>query len=1313
MGQSRTPRITPQQVIKEAPIQAQSSGPVDLTDQATSLLETEIQTAMGNSVAQDLLKDAAQEEPEDAALLDLVGEVGDGGFASAEPPPPGDGSPPDPNEATGTQTEGAQTLAKASGGTTLAEPVVDKLAPVFGPKITDIKVHTEQPAVEQIDAGAAALGTDVFFAPGQFNPSTPEGLGLIAHELTHAIAPGASAGGGVTLGATDTSAEGEAERVQDAVQQSEATGGPIEAPQITSGGGDPTTIQRGGASVHFKKITFPALGLNSPNLTSLNNPNTKHNDSKKLGGLRNRDSKNLSPGQRKGLQIYAGNFMSDFSQANVPKVIDILGKLPTVDPSGHVSTIGAPGAGIAIQTVLHAIAILELGTEAAALLKASNAKNTEMYEVERHLDNPMGASGKTDFVVANKKGFAEKQTRGGDGDALNTTCTATSGLDPKQQKSINSTANAVSVISKSAGKSIKPLKTQATLTANKSTAKLENKQHGGSATPGQLQYENPNLYKVSPAGLQNHLYNSVEASKNSYTRASELGPTPQGRMHVGAGDHIVQDYYSHTNFIEVALNKYVQSAIANGANTNADLSSTVEPHGDHTDAHDIGSGHASNHKHKHKDPLKNTLSKDARDAARNRFVTRLAGQQEHKGKDKDQLVNAQFVSPVYKAVSVDESGNQRAAITSGTFGSTDTLISLAHMLVPVMPKLHASLKKSVDMLLGLVFKPKPDASWTSIAETLASSGRDGAALRVLIEGLGDAGLRIPVPTGVGFEIGSMPIKIMGVIPTGMSVPVPTGLDLTYSGVALAPALDTFVGAYNKVQTLKRGLAKVAGFIGAAAIAKAIDSSWNAATAKFHKEVQMAMSRWLVELVVRIQSEITKTPKLTPEQLGNIADGNMAEACNGLSLAIHHASESTSMSSRLNEGGDMHDLTVAKDRTGDATDTNADGSVSQEEKDAFIERQRQELERRVGPCKGSGTEQDPWKPITPLPPSHSEISKDHPHHDPGNHVKHQQPPDHNRTIFNQGSTNGTIFGVDKQRGEQYDKQQKQLKKSGEGPRQGDFHYPSPIDHIDKAKNLNTGSATLNKLAKGGSEFLQPAKGLRRKDTNGDGHADNSSSTFYSLGVALAQEAQRHLYKQMEAVWAETTKNPNFRLTGEESANHRDRGMKVGHDEIQKQAAQHQRIERARAKGKTAIEIPPNGDLTLAQITKAHAPALIDTHGGKRYDNTDSRWTELKGANANIPENVKADTNLTLVIPNHTIKFPPGWLVRSNMRHAQTAADAGKRGPALTKMHDLVDLFVSHPDDSTWWQTVVDNYVTANEEEVFGHIKARNKTLANRR
>ncbi len=62
--------------------------------------------------------------------------------------------------------------------------------PRFGRDFSNVRLHTDSGAGEtaqQLNARAFTLGRDIAFAPGEYQPETPEGRRLMAHELTHVV----------------------------------------------------------------------------------------------------------------------------------------------------------------------------------------------------------------------------------------------------------------------------------------------------------------------------------------------------------------------------------------------------------------------------------------------------------------------------------------------------------------------------------------------------------------------------------------------------------------------------------------------------------------------------------------------------------------------------------------------------------------------------------------------------------------------------------------------------------------------------------------------------------------------------------------------------------------------------------------------------------------------------------------------------------------------------------------------------------------------------------------------------------------------
>jgi Domain of unknown function (DUF4157) len=76
------------------------------------------------------------------------------------------------------------------GGRPLDVAVRRRLAPVLGDPLADVRVHTDTRAAglaHAVSARAFAVGSDLFFAAGEYRPGSPTGDGLIAHEAVHAL----------------------------------------------------------------------------------------------------------------------------------------------------------------------------------------------------------------------------------------------------------------------------------------------------------------------------------------------------------------------------------------------------------------------------------------------------------------------------------------------------------------------------------------------------------------------------------------------------------------------------------------------------------------------------------------------------------------------------------------------------------------------------------------------------------------------------------------------------------------------------------------------------------------------------------------------------------------------------------------------------------------------------------------------------------------------------------------------------------------------------------------------------------------------
>jgi GNAT superfamily N-acetyltransferase len=82
--------------------------------------------------------------------------------------------------------EAGQVGLSSGGGRPLPEPVSGKMEAALGANFADVRVHVG-PQAERIGAIAFTLGSDIYFAPGRFQPDTVHGQQLLGHELAHVV----------------------------------------------------------------------------------------------------------------------------------------------------------------------------------------------------------------------------------------------------------------------------------------------------------------------------------------------------------------------------------------------------------------------------------------------------------------------------------------------------------------------------------------------------------------------------------------------------------------------------------------------------------------------------------------------------------------------------------------------------------------------------------------------------------------------------------------------------------------------------------------------------------------------------------------------------------------------------------------------------------------------------------------------------------------------------------------------------------------------------------------------------------------------
>jgi hypothetical protein len=81
---------------------------------------------------------------------------------------------------------GSQAAASDGPGQAMPADVQRKMEASFGASFADVRIH-EGPGAQALGARAYTRGTDIYFAPGEYQPTTPAGLELLGHELTHVV----------------------------------------------------------------------------------------------------------------------------------------------------------------------------------------------------------------------------------------------------------------------------------------------------------------------------------------------------------------------------------------------------------------------------------------------------------------------------------------------------------------------------------------------------------------------------------------------------------------------------------------------------------------------------------------------------------------------------------------------------------------------------------------------------------------------------------------------------------------------------------------------------------------------------------------------------------------------------------------------------------------------------------------------------------------------------------------------------------------------------------------------------------------------
>lgn len=156
------------------------------------------------------------------------------------------------------------------GGKVLDDNTRDRMETAFGADFSGVRLHTDAQADalnRTLNARAFTTEQDIFFRQGAYNPDSPDGQELLAHELTHVVQQTGTLQTKLVVGAPDDRLEQEASRVARSVMRSETVAPQFQTPDSSgriqrNGDGNRETIPGGGTSVNQVGIIYKDDGAN-------------------------------------------------------------------------------------------------------------------------------------------------------------------------------------------------------------------------------------------------------------------------------------------------------------------------------------------------------------------------------------------------------------------------------------------------------------------------------------------------------------------------------------------------------------------------------------------------------------------------------------------------------------------------------------------------------------------------------------------------------------------------------------------------------------------------------------------------------------------------------------------------------------------------------------------------------------------------------------------------------------------------------------------------------------------------------------------
>lgn len=392
------------------------------------------------------------------------------------------------------------------GGSSLSGDVASRASSAYGTDMSSVRVHTDSQSASMAESKgfqAFSYGGDVFGKSSALDTSSSEGQHVMMHELAHVAQTGGQRAGGV---------HGKVE-VGTATDSSDAL-------EVDADKGADAALAGGSYRVASAPLMVRGFGATAKKKTDIVHENQTRQEAEKVG-FGGDDAK----------MIYSGNWNRDMNQLLIPTVREKLGEKggPIVFSAMdlmHTLHFGYPIGGDAKSA----------GTPGKGPGQAG-VQEFGSYDPVEHIDNPGGLTGGD----VNKQGTSAE-------DLKNSTMNG-----PKGDQHASTNAG----------------------DPNKAYAEIDERYKAqfnamkAGLKKGENELANPDekidAFKVDESGIPVYMQTSrtqlIKHLGDGLKQASS-GKTEdynRGLRYAGESLHIMQDYYAHSNFTEIAINILIDS----------------------------------------------------------------------------------------------------------------------------------------------------------------------------------------------------------------------------------------------------------------------------------------------------------------------------------------------------------------------------------------------------------------------------------------------------------------------------------------------------------------------------------------------------------------------------------------------------------------------------------------------------------------------------------------------------------------------------------------------------------------------------------